>query len=220
LAAAIDAVAHLRAEQVGGMPDKAAESVSDPSLRRAVKWVACANFGYFGVEFAVALAIGSVSLFADSVDFLEDAAVNLLILAALGWSAKSRAKLGIVLAVILLVPGVATLWTAWEKFNLPLAPAPVPLSLAGLGALAVNLGCAFLLARFRHRRDSLTRAAFLSARNDVLANVTIIAAGLVTALLWRSAWPDLLVGLGIAAMNADAAREVWDAAREEHRAAA
>jgi Co/Zn/Cd efflux system component len=32
-------------------------------------------------------------------------------------------------------------------------------------------------------------------------------------------WPDLIVGLGIAAMNADAAREVWKAAREEHKAA-
>lgn len=37
------------------------------------------NLGYFGVEFAVALRVDSVSLFADSVDFLEDASVNLLI---------------------------------------------------------------------------------------------------------------------------------------------
>ena len=64
-----------------------------------------------------------------------------------------------------------------------------------------------------------TRAAFLSARNDLLANAAIIAAGLVTALAWRSAWPDLIVGLGIAAVNANAAREVWHAARAEHRAA-
>jgi hypothetical protein len=35
----------------------------------------------------------------------------------------------------------------------------------------------------------------------------------------RSAWPGLIVGLGIAAMNADAAREVWEAAREEHKTA-
>ncbi|WP_231873557.1 hypothetical protein [Acetobacter tropicalis] len=71
-----------------------------------------------------------------------------------------------------------------------------------------------------HHAGSLTRAAFLSARNDVLANIAIIVAGLVTAFLWHAAWPDLLVGLGIAAMNADAAREVWQAARNEHRAAA
>jgi Co/Zn/Cd efflux system component len=46
--------------------------------------VAALNLAYFGVEFAVALKIGSVSLFADSVDFLEDAAVNFLITVALG----------------------------------------------------------------------------------------------------------------------------------------
>jgi Co/Zn/Cd efflux system component len=76
-----------------------------------------------------------------------------------------------------------------------------------------------MLARFRHHSGSLTKAAFLSARNDALANVAIIAAGLVTAFLWRLAWPDLIIGLAIALMNADAAREVWEAAREEHRTA-
>lgn len=75
-----------------------------------------------------------------------------------------------------------------------------------------------MLARYRHHGGSLTRAAFLSARNDALANIAIIGAGLVTAFLWRSAWPDVIVGLAIAAMNADAAREVWHAAREEHGA--
>lgn len=191
-----------------------------PALRRVVGWVAALNLGYFGIEFAVALAIGSVSLFADSVDFLEDASVNLLILAVLGWSVKRRARVGMGLAAILLVPGLATLWTAWEKFNLPVAPEPLPLTLAGLGALAVNLSCAFMLARYRHHSGSLTKAAFLSARNDAFANVAIVSAGLITAFLWRSAWPDLIVGLAIALMNADAAREVWQAAREEHSAAA
>ncbi len=74
-----------------------------------------------------------------------------------------------------------------------------------------------MLARYRQHSGSLTRAAFLSARNDVLANLAIIAAGLVTALT-QSAWPDLIVGLGIAIMNADAAKEIYQVAREEHRA--
>lgn len=195
-------------------------SQRDLALRSAVTVVALLNLGYFGVEFAVALAIGSVSLFADSVDFLEDASVNLLILLALSWSDRARARVGMALALVLLVPGLATLWTAVEKFSAPIAPAPVPLLLAGAGALIVNLGCAFLLMRFRHHSGSLTKAAFLSARNDALANIAIIGAGLATAFLWRSAWPDLIVGIGIALMNADAAREIWQAAREEHRAAA
>jgi Co/Zn/Cd efflux system component len=190
----------------------------DPGLRRVVLIVALLNLAYFGIEFAVALAIGSVSLFADSVDFLEDASVNVLIFVAMAWSLRNRARVGMALALILLVPGLATLWTAYDKLLDPVPPQPFALSLTGLGALAVNLACAFLLAAYRHHRGSLTKAAFLSARNDALANIGIIAAGLVTAFVWHSAWPDLIVGLAVAAMNADAAREVWQAAREEHQA--
>jgi len=191
----------------------------DPAVRRTVRLVALLNLSYFGIEFAVARAIGSVSLFADSIDFLEDASVNLLILAALGWSAVRRARVGMILAAILLVPGLATLWTAWQKFNVPTPPNPAALSLTGAGAFVVNFFCALLLARVRLRGGSLTRAAFLSARNDAFANVAIVATGLATAFLWRSAWPDLIVGLAIAGLNADAAREVFTAARAERRAA-
>jgi Co/Zn/Cd efflux system component len=188
------------------------------TLRQTVLLVALLNLAYFCVEFAVAIAIGSVSLFADSVDFLEDASLNLLIATALGWTALNRARLGTALAAILLIPVLATLWTAWQKFATPVPPAPLALSLTGAGALAVNLVCALLLVRFRHHSGSLTRAAFLSARNDAYANVAIIAAGLVTAAT-LSVWPDLIVGLGIALLNADASRQVLAAARKERQEA-
>lgn len=185
------------------------------TLREAVRLVAIFNLAYFCVEFAVALHIGSVSLVADSIDFLEDASVNFLILFALAWSATARVRVGMALAGILLVPGLATLGMAWHKLDMPFAPDALGLSVTGLGAFAINLSCAFMLARFRHHSGSLSRAAFLSARNDALANVAIIAAAAVTAL-HPSGWPDLVVGLGIAALNADAARAVFTAARTEH----
>jgi len=189
------------------------------TLAQTVRVVAALNLAYFGVEFAVALAIGSVSLFADSIDFLEDASINLLILLALGWSASRRALVGKLLAAILLIPGLATLWTAWQKFAVPIPPAPIPLTLAGSGALAINLCCAFMLARHRYHGGSLARAAFLSARNDVLGNAAIVAAGLVTAQT-LSVWPDLVVGLGIALMNIDSARDVYAAAQKGRRSIA
>jgi Co/Zn/Cd efflux system component len=190
----------------------------DGQLRRAIAIVALLNLGYFGVEFAVAVAIGSVSLFADSIDFLEDASINSLILFAFGRSALFRSRLGMVLALILLAPGLATLITAWQKIQMPVAPNPVPLSITGVGALIVNFSCAVILARYRHHSGSLTRAAFLSARNDAVANIGIIGAGLLT-VIWPTVWPDLAVGLAIAVMNADAARDVWAAARRERNLA-
>jgi Co/Zn/Cd efflux system component len=183
-------------------------------LARVVLIVAALNLAYFGVEFAVALQIQSASLFADAVDFFEDAAVNLLIFLGLGWSLSRRASLGRLLAVILLAPAVAFAWTLWRKLSAPVAPPPDLLSLTALGALTVNLFCAFLLAEHRNHGGSLAKAAFLSARNDAMANVAIIAAAGVT-FLTNSAWPDILVGCAIAWMNIDAAREVFAAARGE-----
>ena len=52
------------------------------SIRNVVRFVAIANLSYFFVEFNFATRFGSVSLFADSIDFLEDASVNILFLLA------------------------------------------------------------------------------------------------------------------------------------------
>src|SRR5208337_441978 len=95
---------------------------TDHHLRRVVRLVAVLNLAYFGIEFAVAQAIGSVSLFADSIDFLEDASVNFLIVVAIAWTARNRGRVGMAFAGILLVPALATLWTAWGKFDLSVAP--------------------------------------------------------------------------------------------------
>jgi hypothetical protein len=82
-----------------------------------------------------------------------------------------------------------------------------------------NIRCCRLVAcltRHRHAAGSLTRKAFLSVRDDAFPNIAIIMAGLITAFAGRSAWPDLIVGLAVAAMNAGAAKEVWQAAHLEH----
>jgi Co/Zn/Cd efflux system component len=71
-------------------------------------------------------------------------------------------------------------------------PAALPLAVTGRGALTFRLTCAFILARHQNQGGSLTRAAFLSARNNVLANIAMIAAGLVTAST-RSAEPHLIL---------------------------
>lgn len=181
--------------------------------------MALAALAYFGTEFAAAQHIGSVSLLADSIDFLADALVNTLIALSFGWNVRARAFATMVMAASMLLPALAFLWTAWQKFQAPVPPDPWVLSGVGLGALVVNQARAWLLARFRDVRGSLTRAAFLSARNDAAANVVIIAAGGMT-LFRASGWPDPAVGIGIAILNANAARDVWRAAREEGRAPA
>jgi Co/Zn/Cd efflux system component len=184
------------------------------SFRRVVIAVVVLNLVYFCVQTWIALAIGSVSLFADSTDYLEDAAINILILIGLGWPPRRRALLGKTMAAIILVPSIAALVMAWHKYSDPIEPEPLILTLAGAAALVVNVTCAFLLAPYKGQGGSLTKAAFLSARNDALANIAIMIGGGLTALT-RSAWPDLAIGLLILALNAGAAHEVYEAASRE-----
>ena len=167
--------------------------MSTERIRRAVLIVALLNLAYFFVEFAAAIAIGSASLFADSADFLEDTAINLLVFFAVAWPAQRRRKVGAFLAVLILIPAVAAIATVIYKLLNPVPPSPEGLTGVALGALVVNLACAVILLRVRDEGSSLTTGAWLAARNDALANLLIIAA-----------------------VNLSASKEVWEESREEH----
>ena len=178
------------------------------SIRNVVRIIAIANLSYFCVEFFFAQKIGSVSLFADSIDFLEDASVNILIFMAIGWSLAARARLSKFLALLLLVPAISVVIGTIYEINNPSVPDAISLTAVGFGALVVNSVCALALVKFRRDKQSLVLAAYLSARNDALANIAIIMAGVIT-MFWVSAIPDLVVGVAIGILNADAAVKVW-----------
>lgn len=188
-------------------------SVQADPQKTAIKWLVAVvfllNFGYFVVELTVGLSIGSVSLTADSIDFLDDAVVNLLILVGLGASVGLHRRLSGVMGVLLLVPIAATLWMAWRKYNLPEAPDLFFFMFTATGAMLVNLVCAFLLVRHDRLSDNVRAASYFYERNDVLANICVIAAGVFTAFFWTTAWPDFFVGLALGLVNIRAAIRTW-----------
>lgn len=184
------------------------------SLRQTVAIVAVLNGLYFVVEFVMASRTGSVSLFADSIDFLEDMSLNILVIVGVGWTAARRARLGRVLAVLLLVPAATALWVLISKLVNPEPPVAFEWGVTSVGALVVNVFCAYLLVSHRNTEGSLSRAAWLSARNDALVNVAMIGAALLT-LVWLSVWPDVILGAIIIYLNADAAMKVWKSAGAE-----
>lgn len=193
-------------------------SIRSNQLRRAVAIVALLNLAYFFIEFTVALVAGSVSLLADSVDFLEDTAINLLIFIALGWPLAKRAATGKAMALVILGPAAVAGWKAAQRFSDPVVPDVVPIVLVSVGAIMINGTSTWVLTKVRHHGGSLSRAAFLSARNDVLVNCAIIAMAVVTA--WTaSGWPDLILGCAIILLALHAAWEVWEVSEEERLAA-
>ena len=183
-------------------------------LRRTVLLVAGLNLAYFVVEVTVAIAIDSVALLADSVDFLEDTAVNLLVFLALGWSLAARARSGKAMALVVLAPAVAAAWQVVTEVGDPSAPDASALVLTAGGAALVNSAAAWLLAGVRVHGGSLGHAAWVAARNDVVVNLAVIAMAGVTALT-GSGWPDVVLGALIVVVNVRAAREVWELAEEE-----
>ena len=188
----------------------------DPqTIRRAVLIVALLNLAYFFVEFVASLAIGSASLAADSADFLEDTAINLLVFFAVAWPAQRRRAAGSVLAALILIPAIAAIVMVVTKLINPVPPSPEGLTGVAVGALVVNVICAVILLRLRDQGSSLAKGAWLAARNDALANLLIIVAGLLT-FVWSTAWFDIVVGAIIAVINLSAAKEVWEESREEH----
>ena len=122
------------------------------------------------------------------------------------------------MALVILGTAAVAGWEAIQRFSDPLAPDVVPVVLTSLGAIAINGTSAWLLAQVRHHGGSLTSAAFLSARNDVLVNLAIIGMAMVT--LWTdSGWPDLILGCFIILLALQAAYEVWEVSEEERLAA-
>jgi len=122
------------------------------------------------------------------------------------------------MALVIFGPAGVAGWQAIQRFTDPVAPDVLPIVLASIGAIAINGTSAWLLTRVRHHGGSLSRAAFLSARNDVLVNVAIIVMAVITA--WtRSGWPDLVLGCVIIVLALHAAWEVWEVSEEERLAA-
>ena len=189
--------------------------MSEP-LKSIVARVAILNLSYFAIEFYFAQRFNSVALFSDSLDFLEDASVNILIFLSFSLAVIWRARLSYIFAFLLLLPGCSFLYNALQQISNPITPSGDGMSIVGLGALCVNIYCAIILNKFKEIKGGLAKAAYFSARNDAIANFLIIIAGIVT-LFWLSAIPDLVVGSMIFLMNADSARAILKAANREHK---
>jgi Co/Zn/Cd efflux system component len=166
--------------------------------RRVLRIVLWMNLAMFALEFGAGLLAHSTALLADSVDMLGDAIVYGFSLHVIGrggrWQARGALLKGSIMAAFAV--GIAV------EIVLKLARGMTPdgdvMRLVGAVALVVNASVLVLL--WRHRGDDLNmRSAWLCSRNDVIANAgVLLAAGAVW--LTRSAWPDIAVGLAIAAL--------------------
>ena len=165
---------------------------------RVLGAVLAINAFMFIVEFGAGLASGSSALLADSLDMLGDPfvyAFSLFVIhRSLAWHARAALLKGAIMALF----GIAVLFEVALKLRTPIPPIVPTMAAIGMLALAANAICFSLL--WRHRADGINlRSTWLCSRNDLIANTAVLAAA--GGVAWSgSAWPDILVGLGIAAL--------------------
>jgi cation diffusion facilitator family transporter len=166
--------------------------------RRALYVVLWINAAMFLVELVAGLLAHSSALLADSVDMLGDAivyGVSLYVLArAPAWQARAALLKGVIMA------GFAVGIVAEVVAKLARGLTPEVDIMWGVAGVALIANASVLWFLWRHRTEGINmRSAWLCSRNDVIANGGVLLAALGVGLS-GSAWPDILVGLAIAAL--------------------
>jgi cation diffusion facilitator family transporter len=177
------------------------------ALQRRTLWVVLLiNAAMFVVELVFGLRAGSTGLIADSLDMLVDAGVYGLSLAAVGRSPGEQRQAAMLSGRLQIVLAIWVLLDVLRRTSL--GSEPISALMVGIGALALlaNLLCLVLVRR--HRRGGLhMQASVIFSTNDTLANLGVIAAGLLVA--WSgSRLPDLLIGTAISLLVLSGGRRI------------
>ena len=179
--------------------DKSLEMDRLRERQSKILWIVLViNLSMFALEVTVGLLAGSTALLADSLDMLGDALVYGFSLYVVGrsdrWKASAALIKGVVMAgfgaMVLLQVGISLLFPEIPDFRM--------MGIIGIVALVANGICLFLLTR--HRGDDLNmRSTWLCSRNDIIANVGLVAAA-AAVFVFGSPLPDLVVGLVVTAV--------------------
>lgn len=162
-----------------------------PEYKRAIWMVIALNAGMFIVEIFGGQMANSLSLFADAMDFLADAATYGLSLLVIGMPLIVRARTALAKGISLTLMGLFVLGsTIYNLFVLDV-PEFTTMGIIGLMALTANLLSVLILYKFKDG-DSNIRSVWLCSRNDAIGNIMVmIAAGAV--YYTQSGLPDLIV---------------------------
>ena len=181
--------------------------------RRVLGVVLAINLIMFAVEIGAGWHASSLALQADALDFLGDSVNYAVALFVLGRSLAWRAGTAFAKGAVMFGFGVFLAGASVYHGLVGSAPEAPVMGVIGTLALAANLACALMLFGFRGE-DANLRAVWLCSRNDAIGNLAVLAAA-AGVVLSGTAWPDLAVGLAMAALAVWAGLSVMRQARNE-----
>jgi len=182
---------------------------------RVLKVVLAINAILFVVELIAGLRAHSTALLADSLDMLGDSLVYAFSLYVLWRTAEWKALAAILKGVVMAIFGLGVMAEVVYKIVAGVVPSAETMGVIGLLVLVGN-GLCFLML-YRHRSDDLNmRSTWLCSRNDIIANLVVLAAAGGVALS-GSLWPDVVVGVAIALLFLRTASTVLKESVHEYR---
>lgn len=190
----------LGARLLENAPADAARPLASPvnasSQTRTLQIVLGINAAMFLGESIGGYLADSGALIADSLDMFADAAVYGIALYGAGATLPGQRLAARWSGWAQLVLGVGALAEIGRRVVTGSEPEPAGMMGVALVALLANAACLRLLARHRTGGAHMT-ASWIFTTNDVLANLGVIAGGVLVRLT-GSAIPDLVVGTLIA----------------------
>ncbi|MCM2329041.1 MAG: cation transporter [Lysobacter sp.] len=189
-------------------PREAVATAGNDDAREAgvLRWLLGINAVMFVVEIGAGWLAQSTGLIADSLDMFADAAVYGLALFAVGRHAAHKLRAARLSGWLQLLLALGAMAEVARRLVFGSEPEPRLMTGVALVALAANVTCLALLARHREGGAHM-KASWIFSTNDVLANLGVIAAGLLVA--WTgSPYPDLVIGAAIALLVLNGARRI------------
>ena len=184
--------------------------------RKTLLLVLGINAFMFFFEMALGLIAQSTGLIADSLDMLADATVYAISLYAVGKGDVLKVKAAKFSGFAQMFLSLLVLADVLRRFILGSDPVSTLMMGVGVIALVANVICLSLIAKHRDGGVHM-RASLIFSKNDVIANLGVIAAG---ALVWAlgNRYPDLVIGSVIAIIVFRGGLQILKAAAEQKEA--
>lgn len=179
--------------------------------RRAIAIALALNLAMFVIGTVAGLLAESASLLADALDMLADASAYGIALLAIGRTATFKQRAATASGLILAALGSGVVLETIHRAVAGSEPEGWIIVGGAMLSLVINASVLRLLHRYRNGEAHL-RASWIFTRADVVANVGVIAAGMLV-LVTGSRVPDLVVGCLIGAYVIKEAIEILRDAR-------
>jgi len=182
--------------------------------QRKILWAVLALNVLLAIAFLIAgLSADSSALIANGLDNASDGIVYIITLLALNRPLVWKRAAARVSGGLLVLFAVVILFDVGRRFLDDPEPLGYPMMVMAVVAATVNALCVWLLWKIQDAEVDV-RAAKTFSTNDFMANAGVLVGG--GLVLWTGqAWPDLVVGLAVAAIALKGAISILQDANSE-----